>query len=106
MNRPTAADAIRSLRADAEFVWVGIDYAGLVWHAASTKPTEAEIAAELARLEAAWQAAEYQRQRAAEYPGLDALLVALWESQIEGRPATAAELQALREAVKAKYPKP
>jgi hypothetical protein len=41
-----------------------------------------------------------------EYPGLDALVVALWEHVIEGRPEFSAELQALRLAVKAKYPKP
>ena len=106
MNRPTAADAIRSLRVDADFAWTGTDYAGLVWHAVSAKPTEAEIAAELARLDTAWRAAEYQRQRSAEYPGLDALVEALWEAQVEGRSTTAQELQALREAVKLKYPKP
>lgn len=106
MNRPNRHDAIVSLRPDADYSWTGDDYAGLVWHAPAPPPAEADIASELARLDAGWLAAEYRRQRAAEYPGLDALLVALWEAQIEGRPATAAQLQSLREAIKAKYPKP
>lgn len=51
----------------------------------------------------------YIELRAKEYlaKGLttDKLIVALWEAVIEGRFESAQELQRLREAVKAKYPK-
>lgn len=103
---PRMRDALASLRPGASWAWTGTDYAGLVWHSDGAPPTEAEIAAELDRLLAAYEAAEYARLRAAEYPGFDALIVALWESVIEGRPASAAELQALRQAIKDKYPRP
>jgi len=88
-------------------VWVGSDYSGLDWHSTDVpKPSEAEIDAELARLIAAWEAADYQRKRQAEYPGLDALIVALWESVVENRTTAMDAVQAIRQAVKAKYPKP
>ena len=104
---PTLVDAIQSLAPSAQFSISGDSLAGLQWQSTDVaRPTDAEIEAELVRLIAEWDAAEYKRKRAEEYPALDALLVALWESTVEGRPATADELQAIREAVKAKYPKP
>lgn len=105
MSRPLDYwSALRSLRPSAG--WVAV--AGVVteWYGADPQPSDDEIAAELARLTAERNATEYQRLRAAEYPRIDQLIVALWESSVEGRPASAAELQALREAVKQKYPKP
>lgn len=103
----TVADSIRSLRPLANFSITGSSYAGLTWLSPDIpQPSESEVEVERARLQAEWDAAEYRRKRAEEYPGIDALTVALWEAQIEGRPASAAELQVLREAIKAKYPKP
>lgn len=105
--KPSYVDAIQSLAPGGQFVFRGRTLDGLEWMSADiARPTDAEVEAELARLIAAWDAAEYKRKRAEEYPALDALLVALWEATIENRPATADELQAIREAVKAKYPKP
>ena len=51
---------------------------------------------------------EYQDQRRLEYPSKDDLMVALWEKIVEDRTdedSDVAALQALREAVKIKYPK-
>lgn len=48
----------------------------------------------------------YAERRAAEYPSAEALTVALWELVYEKRPEAADALQAQREAVKAKWPKP
>lgn len=47
----------------------------------------------------------YAEQRAEEYPPTSALVVALWEHLIEGRPEAAQALQAKRAAVKAQFPK-
>lgn len=47
----------------------------------------------------------YAELRAKEYPSTDELIIALWEKVIEGRPETAATLQATREIIKVKYPK-
>ena len=105
--KPSYTDSIQSLAPGGQFAIRGKTLDGLDWISTDiARPTDAEIEAELARLVAEWDAAEYKRKRAEEYPALDALLVALWESTIEGRPATADELQAVREAVKQKYPKP
>lgn len=48
----------------------------------------------------------YAELRAREYPSTEALVVALWEREVEGRPEAAERLQEQRSAVKAKYPKP
>jgi hypothetical protein len=61
--------------------------------------------AEVARLDAEFAATQYQRDRAAEYPSIEALVVALWEGVVEERMASVTQLEALRQAVKTKYPK-
>lgn len=43
--------------------------------------------------------------RAAEYPPIDALIVAMWEQIVEDRPDAAAALEVERQAIKTKYPK-
>lgn len=48
----------------------------------------------------------YAELRAREYPPTDALVVALWERFIEGRPEASEALEAQRQAIKAKHPKP
>jgi hypothetical protein len=103
---PTRISALESLRPGQPYVWVGTDYAGLDYQGEGAPPSELEIEAERARLIAEWHAAEYARLRALEYPGLDALTVALWEHLLEGRTEFSADLQAIRLAIKAKYPKP
>ena len=70
------------------------------------QPDEAAIVAELKRQVEAWQADQWRRDREAAYPTIPQLTVAIWESIVEGRPATADELQQLRTEIKNKYPKP
>jgi len=48
----------------------------------------------------------YDEKRKDEYPSIDDLTVALWEAVVEERLASAQALEAERQAVKAKYPKP
>lgn len=96
--RALAPRAAWSLRSDGVIVaWDG--------HG-DIQPDEAAIVAELERQVAAWQADQWRRDREAEYPTIQQLAVAMWEASVEGRPATADELQALRLTIKAKYPKP
>lgn len=92
------SDALLSLRPNSEFVirgetieWLDTD---------QTQPTEEEIQAEITRLQAEYDANEYQRQRASEYPS--------WQKQLEkiyddGIDAWKTEMV---DPVKAKYPKP
>ncbi len=67
---------------------------------------QALVITETARLQAEHDAQEYARNRQAEYPSIDELIVALWEGVVEERMASVTALEVLRQAVKDKYPKP
>ena len=66
---------------------------------------QSAVDAEAARLQAEYDSQAYARNRQAEYPSLDDLIVALWEGVVEERMASVTQLEALRQAVKTKYPK-
>ena len=63
-------------------------------------PTQAEIDAELKRLQDEYDAQEYARKRQAEYPSIEELVVALYDTDDK------AAIEAKRAEVKKKYPKP
>jgi len=91
-------DALQSLRPGAEWVLRGDE---LEWlDANQTQPTEAEIAAEVARLQAEYDAKAYARSRAAEYPAIGDQLDALFHAGV-----FPADMAAAIQAVKDKYPK-
>ena len=48
----------------------------------------------------------YDEKRNAEYPSINDLIVALWENVVEERASAVVSLEADRQAVKTKYPKP
>ncbi len=75
------------------------------WNSASPQPTEAEIETAHAEWQAEYDSQEYARNRQAEYPSIDELIVALWEGVVEERMASVTALEGLRQAVKDKYPK-
>ena len=92
--------AILSLVPNAEFVIRG----GIVeWISPSVAPvTDEQIAQELSLLQAEYDAKEYQRKRAAEYPPITDYLDGIVKGDTE-------QVQAYIDAclaVKAKYPKP
>jgi len=66
---------------------------------------EALVQAEVARLQAEYDSQEYARNRQAEYPSINELVVALWEGVVEERMASVTQLEAERQAVKARHPK-
>jgi hypothetical protein len=75
------------------------------WHNPSIAPvTEEQIATELARLQAQYDANEYQRFRVDEYPPLTDLADALYH-QSKGDETKLTAYLAKCEAVKQKYPK-
>ena len=43
-------DALKTLRPNEQYVWIGSGYSGLTWLESTTPPTEDEINAELTRL--------------------------------------------------------
>jgi hypothetical protein len=96
--RISKINAILSLHPGAEVVVRGEE---VEWIKPSTAPvTEAQIAAELVRLQADYEAKQYQRDRASEYPAIGDQLDALWKGG-----SAAEEMLALVQAVKDKYPK-
>jgi len=94
--------AINSLRPNATWSIIGSDYESINWmDTQQSKPTEAEIQAEVARLQAEYDAKQYQRQRALEYPPITDYLDAV----VKGDQAQIDKYIADCQAVKAKYPK-
>jgi hypothetical protein len=102
------SEALASLRSGATWSLNGNTYEGLqwlekpVWEGGQKKPTQAEVEAEVARLQKEWDDAEYQRLRAKEYPDVKEYLDGLVKGDTE-------QMQAYIDAclaVKAKYPKP
>ena len=104
MNRTFGiVDALISLRPNAQWTLNGDDYTGLDWlDEEQTQPTEQECIAEAARLQAAYDALEYQRLRAPEYPPITDYL----DGIAKGDKAQIDAYIAACKAVKAKYPKP
>ena len=89
-------NALQSLRPNAQWVIRGDD---LEWlDTEQTQPTDAEITAEVARLQADYEAKEYQRQRAAAYPSIADQLDLLYHGGMEAWKAAIT-------AVKQEFPK-
>ena len=65
-----------------------------------TPPTNAEIDAEVIRLQAEYDALAWKRSREENYPNAQDLVVALYDTDDK------ADIEAKRAAVKKKYPKP
>jgi hypothetical protein len=91
-------DALQSLRPGAEWVVRGTEIEWL--DSEQTQPTDAEIQAEITRLEAEYEAKAYARSRAAEYPAIGDQLDALFHAGV-----FPAEMAAQIQAIKNKYPK-
>jgi uncharacterized small protein (DUF1192 family) len=96
----TKANALHSLRPGAQWVLRGDE---LEWlDTEQTQPTDAEIAAEITRLEADYAAKKYQRDRAKAYPSLaEQMDMQYWDS-INGTTVWADTIA----AIKAQFPKP
>jgi hypothetical protein len=91
-------DAIQSLCPNAEWIMRGDT---LEWlDTEQTQPTESQIATEMARLQAEYEAKEYQRKRVVEYPSIGDQLDALFHAGVF--PEDMAEQI---QAIKDKYPK-
>jgi hypothetical protein len=94
------AHAIMSLRPNAEFSLVGSDK--LTWYdTVQTQPTDAEIDAEVIRLQAEYDAKQYARSRVTKYPAIGDQLDALYHAGVFPD-----DMAAQIQAVKEEYPKP
>jgi uncharacterized small protein (DUF1192 family) len=91
--------ALVNLRPNAQWRQTGFSYDGLEWlDSEQTKPTEAELTAEIERLQAEHDANEYQRKRAAAYPSFADQFDLLYHGGYDA-------WKAAIEAVKQEYPK-
>ena len=96
------SQAITNLSPNAKWRLEGNTYDDIEWFSNDIqKPTETEINAEIIRLQEEYDAKEYARKRAPEYPSIGDQLDALWKGG-----DAAAEMLAKVQAVKTKYPKP
>lgn len=95
--------AVLSLQPNAKFSLTGNDYENLVWFDGNVlpPPTEEEVLEEAERLQQEYEAKEYQRQRAPEYPPIGDQLDALFHAGVFP-PEMAEKIQAIKD----KYPKP
>jgi hypothetical protein len=94
------AKALISLSPNANWSLDGNEYSGLNWmDTEQAQPTEAEITAEVARLQAEYDNNAYKRQRAQAYPSITDQLDTIYHEGIDAWKAQIA-------AVKQEYPKP
>lgn len=95
--------ALQSLAPGAEWSLTGSEYSGLTWLSEDVEqPTEDAVLAEVTRLQAEYDALEYQRLRAPEYPSITDYI----DGVVKGDQAQIDKYIADCLAVKAKYPKP
>ncbi len=72
----------------------------ITWHNDAPVIPKADIVAMMAELKADYDSKQYSRDRQAEYPSIEELVVALYDSEDK------AEIDRRRAEVKNKYPKP
>ena len=96
--RMDITDALKSLYPTKK--WRYNEDTGVVWISTDTpQPSQAELDTEVQRLQTEWESQEYQRKRKAEYPSIEELVVALYDTEDK------LAIENKRKAVKDKYPK-
>ncbi len=100
LPEPYITDVIQALEPKGSWHISGDSYAGITWHSEDIdKPTEKEVTDKTAEMQAAYDAQEYARNRAEEYPSVEELTIALYDADDK------ATIDAKRAAVKKKWPK-
>ena len=90
--------AILAINPSAQVSVNAEDLDQITWHAGTEVISKSDIQAKQAELKAAYDAKEYQRKRAAEYPAIEDQLDDLYHNGIDGWKATI-------KTTKDKYPK-
>ena len=96
-------DAIKSLNSDAKVTVEetgNVDTAEILWLDGTPKISKADIKVEMDKLQAEYDALDYTRKRKAEYPSIQDLVVALYDTDDK------AAIDSKRAEIKLKYPKP
>lgn len=102
--KPNILTAMQALVPDCQLS-IKDSYESIVWLDGRPMPSRADVDSELARQLNAWDATEYRRLRAPEYPPLTDLADAIYWNE-QGDPSKLNAYVAACEAVKEKYPKP
>ena len=92
--------AIKSLNSDAHFKYTEEDISTLEWLDGTTPISKEDIQAKQAELQTEYDNKDYARKREAEYPSVQDLVVALYDTDDK------AAIDAKRAEIKLKYPKP
>ena len=90
--------AILAINPSAQVSVNGEDYDQITWHNGTAEISKADIVAKQAELKTAYDAKEYQRKRADEYPSVTDQLDDLYHNGIDGWKTTI-------KVTKDKYPK-
>lgn len=98
--------AVANLRPGAAWTLEGWEYSGLTWYdEVQTKPTELEVAEEVARLQSDYESKEYQRLRENKYPNIKSQLDMLWHAIDSGTLNKTSDFYTTIKAVKDAHPK-
>ena len=102
LGKITKEEAVASLNPDAQVKMVGNDLESCIITILNDAPeiSKADIQAEMDRLQVEYDAQEYARKREGEYPSVQDLVVALYDTDDK------AAIEAKRAEIKLKYPKP
>lgn len=92
------AHSILAINPNAKFTVLGEDASDIKWHEETTPIAEADILAKQKELQGDYDAKEYQRKRASEYPSIADQLDDLYHNGIDGWKETI-------KGIKDKYPK-
>ena len=99
-ERPDIYDAILAINPNAVCRCDGDEvYENFTWQDGTTPISKEDIQTKLNELQAEYDALDYARKRKAEYPTIEELVVALYDTDDK------AAIEAKRAEVKAKYPK-
>ena len=101
-NNISVEEAIVSLNSQASMEIRGrdLDTCTIIWTNDTPEISKADIKTEMDRLQAEYDAQDYARKRQAEYPTIEELVVALYDTEDK------AAIDSKRAEIKLKYPKP
>ena len=102
LGKITKEEAVASLNPDAQVKMVGNDLESCIITILNDAPeiSKADIQAEMDRLQVEYDAQDYARKRKAEYPSVQDLVVALYDTDDK------TAIDEKRAEIKLKYPKP
>jgi len=93
-------DAIIAINPSADVRVIDNDLDRIDWYKETPVISKSDLQAKMIELQADYDAKEYQRLRKPEYPSIEELVVALYDSEDK------AAIDEKRAAIKLKYPKP